>query len=79
MSHPDRCLLALFCFLFVAIIYASFGCNDCNPYKMEQGNVPDTIQADTLQACIDSATSKLEFKIQLNTASYENEPEMINP
>jgi hypothetical protein len=53
MSHPDRCLLALFCFLFVAILYASFGCNDCNPYRMEQGNTPDTINADSLQFYVD--------------------------
>lgn len=71
MSHTDRCLLALFCFLFVAILYASFGCNECNPYRMEQGNTPDTINADTLRPYVDS--------LQPDTIKWIVEPEMIEP
>jgi hypothetical protein len=41
-------------FLFVTILWHSCW-SDCNPYRMEQGNTPDTINADSIQFYVDPA------------------------
>jgi len=49
----SRNFLIWFCFMVVVILYAAFGCDYCNPYRMEQGNTPDTINADSIQFYVD--------------------------
>ena len=39
-------------FLFVVILWHSCW-SDCNPYRMKQGNTPDTINADSMQFYVD--------------------------
>lgn len=54
MTFPDRCLLALFCFLFLSILYGGFMAHECNPYKAECK--PDTV-IQYVSPCVDSATT----------------------
>ena len=68
MTQSDKLFAAWFCFMFITIIYASFGCHDIatdNVNRIE----PDTLQG-VMRPYVDS--------LQPDTIKWEVEPEMIN-
>lgn len=69
MTITDKLFATWFCFMFMTILYASFGCHDIatdNVSRIE----PDTVQG-VMKPYVDS--------LQPDTIKWEVEPEMINP
>ena len=69
MSNSDKLFATWFCFMFMTIIYASFGCHDIAT------DIVNRIEPDTLLGVMRPYVDSL----QPDTIKWEVEPEMINP
>lgn len=69
MSNSDKLFATWFCFMFITIIYASFGCHDIATDNVSRIEI-DTVQG-VMKPYVDS--------IDPDVIKWEVESEMINP